>query len=98
MKKRLLAIVFICVTSISWSQINEIGVFIGGTNYIGDVGKTNYISPNKIGASLIYKYNLNPRIALRGNLSIILCMEMMHNHQMKYERTGTLILIILLKN
>jgi hypothetical protein len=71
MKKQLLAIVFICVTSISWSQINEIGVFIGGTNYIGDVGKTNYISPNKIGVGLIYKYNLNPRIALRGNLSLI---------------------------
>ncbi len=41
MKKQLLAIVFICVTSISWSQINEIGVFIGGSNYIGDVGKSN---------------------------------------------------------
>jgi hypothetical protein len=71
MKKQLLAIVFICVTSISWSQIHEIGVFIGGTNYVGDVGRTNYIFPNKIGASLIYKYNLNPRIALRGNLSLI---------------------------
>ena len=71
MKKQLLAIVFICITSISWSQINEIGVFIGGSNYVGDVGKTNYISPNRIGASLIYKYNINPRIALRGNLSLI---------------------------
>ncbi len=71
MKKQLLAIVFICVTSISWSQIHEIGIFIGGTNYVGDVGKTNYISPNNIGAGLIYKYNLNPRIALRGNVSLI---------------------------
>lgn len=71
MKKQLLAIVFVCITSISWSQINEIGVFIGGTNYVGDVGKTNYLSPNNFGASLIYKFNLNPRIALRGNLSFI---------------------------
>jgi hypothetical protein len=71
MKKQLLAIVFICVTSISWSQIHEIGIFIGGTNYVGDVGKTNYISPNNIGAGLIYKYNLNPRVALRGNVSLI---------------------------
>ncbi len=71
MKKQLLAIVFVCITSISWSQINEIGVFIGGSNYIGDVGKTNYISPNKIAGSLLYKYNLNPRIALRGTLSYI---------------------------
>ena len=71
MKKQLLAIVFICITSISWSQINEIGVFIGGSNYVGDVGKTNYLSPNNFGAGLIYKFNLNPRIALRGNLSFI---------------------------
>lgn len=71
MKKQLLAIVFIYVTSISWSQINEIGVFIGGTNYIGDIGKTNYISPNKIGGGVIYKYNLNPRIALRGTFSYL---------------------------
>ena len=71
MKRQLLAIVFVCITSISWGQIHEIGVFIGGSNYVGDVGKTNYISPNRFGASLIYKYNLNPRIALRGNLSLI---------------------------
>ena len=71
MKKQLLAILFICVTSISWSQINEIGVFIGGSNYIGDVGRSTYIYPNNIAASLIYKYNVNPRIALRGTLSFL---------------------------
>jgi hypothetical protein len=69
MKKQLLAIVFICFTSISWSQINEFGVFLGGTNFVGDVGKTNYFSPNNLGESIIYKYNLNPRIALRSTLS-----------------------------
>ena len=71
MKKQLLVIVFICISSISWSQINEIGVFIGGSNYVGDVGKTTYIYPNNIAGGLIYKYNLNPRIALRGTLSYI---------------------------
>ncbi|MDG1528948.1 MAG: DUF6089 family protein [Polaribacter sp.] len=71
MKKQLLAIVFICISSISWSQINEIGVFIGGSNYIGDVGKSNYINPNNIAGGLIYKYNVNPRIALRGTLSFL---------------------------
>ena len=69
MKKQFLLLAFICVTSISWAQINEIGVFVGGTNYVGDIGKTTYISPNSFGAGLIYKYNLNPRIAFRGTLS-----------------------------
>ncbi|WP_347175468.1 DUF6089 family protein [Polaribacter uvawellassae] len=71
MKKQFLAIVFICVTSISWSQINEIGVFIGGSNYVGDVGRSTYIYPNNFAASLIYKHNLNPRVALRGTLSYL---------------------------
>jgi len=71
MKKQLLAIVFICTISTSSSQINEIGLLIGGTNYIGDIGRTNYILPNKIGGGVIYKYNLNPRIALRGTFSYL---------------------------
>ena len=29
----------------SHSQIYEVGVFAGGSNFIGDVGATNYISP-----------------------------------------------------
>lgn len=36
---------------------------------MGDVGRTNYIQPNNPGGSIIYKYNLNPRIALRGSYS-----------------------------
>ena len=34
---------------IGQSQIYEIGVFVGGSNFIGDVGATNYISPNQTG-------------------------------------------------
>ena len=71
MKKQLLAIVCICITSITWGQIHEIGIFIGGSNYVGDVGKTTYLLPSKIAGSIIYKYNLNPRVALRGTLSIL---------------------------
>ena len=71
MKKQLLTIVIICLTSISWAQVNEIGMFVGGSNYVGDIGKTNFISPNKFGFGLLYKYNLNPRIALRGAISYV---------------------------
>ena len=44
---------------------------IGGSNYVGDIGKTNYINPNAFAGGLIYKWNLNPRIAFRGNLNYI---------------------------
>lgn len=69
MKRYLLLIAFISVSNFCLGQIHEAGFFVGGTNYIGDVGKTNYISPNNPGGSLVYKYNLNPRIALRANYS-----------------------------
>ena len=33
-------------SAISLGQINEIGFFIGGSNYIGDIGRTHYLYPN----------------------------------------------------
>jgi len=50
-------------------QVNEVGLFLGGSNYVGDVGRTNYVYPNKIAYGLIYKWNWNPRIAVRGTLT-----------------------------
>ncbi len=56
------------------AQINELGVFIGGVNYIGDVGPTKYIAPNESAFGILYKWNRSPRHAYRfsytqGNLS-----------------------------
>ncbi|OSY86855.1 hypothetical protein WH52_14335 [Tenacibaculum holothuriorum] len=53
------------------AQSHEIGVFLGGSNYVGDIGRTNYIYPNKFAGGIVYKYNLNPRIALRGNYNYL---------------------------
>ena len=71
MKNYIFSILFICVTSFSVAQINEIGLVIGGSNYIGDVGKTDYIYPTSFAGGLIYKWNMNPRVAFRGNVSYI---------------------------
>ena len=49
----------------SYSQIYEVGVFIGGSNFIGDVGATNYISPNQPAAGVILKWNRSPRHSFR---------------------------------
>jgi hypothetical protein len=53
----------------SYSQIYEVGVFVGGSNFIGDVGATNYISPNQAAIGGILKWNRSPRHSYR--LSII---------------------------
>lgn len=71
MKRYLILLLFTCFTSISFAQIHEIGLFVGGTNYVGDIGSTNYINPNQFGGGFIYKYNLNPRFALRGTLFLL---------------------------
>lgn len=71
MKKIFLSIVLTCLSSIGFAQIHEVGFFAGGSNFIGDVGRTNYIYPNKFSGGVVYKYNLNPRIAIRGNYNYI---------------------------
>lgn len=50
------------------SQIYEVGVFVGGSNFIGDVGATNYISPNQTAFGAIFKWNRSARHSLRASL------------------------------
>ncbi|WP_372794790.1 DUF6089 family protein [Lutibacter sp.] len=69
MKKLILLITFVCITTTSKAQINEVGIFVGGINYIGDIGPEYYINPNNIMGGFIYKWNMNPRIALRGTFT-----------------------------
>ena len=69
MKRLILFFTFICVTTTSTAQINEIGFFVGGSNYIGDIGPETYINPNNFMGGLIYKWNMNPRISFRGTFT-----------------------------
>lgn len=59
----------IFITMTSKAQINEIGLFVGGSNYIGDIGPEYYINPNNFMGGIIYKWNMNPRIAIRGTFT-----------------------------
>ena len=47
------------------AQIHELGVFVGGSNFIGDVGLTTYISPNEPALGILYKWNKSPRHSYR---------------------------------
>lgn len=64
------------------AQRHELGLFMGGANVIGDVGKGSYINPfpvkqtangsyflnGSLGA--LYRFNFNPYMGLRANLSV----------------------------
>jgi hypothetical protein len=71
MRTRILFIICIGFYSNLLGQEYEIGVSLGGTNYVGDIGATNYIYPNKLAGNLFLKYNYNPRIALKATFSYL---------------------------
>lgn len=58
---------FLCLFAFTTvhAQIHEVGIFIGGSNYIGDVGPTTYIAPNKLAFGILYKWNKSPRHSYR---------------------------------
>ena len=66
MKKIVIVILFFFCSGSVFSQINEIGIFGGGSNYIGDIGRTTYIYPNSYAIGGIYKWNMHPHFSLRA--------------------------------
>ncbi|AUP78856.1 type IX secretion system protein PorG [Flavivirga eckloniae] len=68
MKYLTLLIISILSIHLSHAQINEIGIFAGGSNFIGDVGATDYISPNQVAFGGIYKWNRSKRHSYRASV------------------------------
>lgn len=62
----LIAALFISQTTTA--QIYEVGIFAGGSNFIGDVGATNYINPNQVAIGGLVKWNRSPRHAFRASV------------------------------
>ena len=64
--KRIIVILILLITcQVSQAQINEIGIYLGGSNFIGDVGSTTYIAPKELAIGGIYKWNRSPRHSYR---------------------------------
>tara|TARA_B100000925_G_scaffold107185_1_gene79048 strand:+ start:1504 stop:2199 length:696 start_codon:yes stop_codon:yes gene_type:complete len=67
MKKNCLLIIIFCSQYFVNSQYHEIGAIVGGANYIGDVGSSNYVFPENPAFGLIYKWNRTTRYSFRTN-------------------------------
>ncbi|MFL2611357.1 MAG: DUF6089 family protein [Flavobacteriaceae bacterium] len=66
--KRLITLFFLLTNHlIGFSQIHEMGMFLGGSNTISDLGSTHFIYSNSPAFGLIYKWNLTTRYALRAS-------------------------------
>lgn len=68
MRSIILIIFSVCFVSNIQAQIYEVGVLLGGSNFIGDVGSTNYIAPKKPAAGLLLKWNRSPRHSFRASV------------------------------
>ena len=67
MRKFIILYLFISGHLTGFSQIHEMGMFLGGSNTISDIGSTHFIYSNSPAFGLIYKWNLTTRYALRAS-------------------------------
>lgn len=68
MRYIILIIFSICFIPNLNAQIYEGGLFLGGSNFIGDVGSTTYIAPNKPAVGILLKWNRSPRHSFRASI------------------------------
>ncbi|MDG3582406.1 DUF6089 family protein [Galbibacter pacificus] len=69
MNFRILAIAIMLTTNATYAQMFEAGAFVGGSNYIGDVGSSWYIKPNSFAAGGLFKWNVSQRYAYRASFT-----------------------------
>ena len=65
MHRLVVLLITILLSNYSIAQIHEVGLFVGGSNVIADIGSNKYIRPNDIAIGGIYKWNRSPRQSYR---------------------------------
>lgn len=66
--KRYLFLILLFTCVVLSAQTYEVGVFAGGTNNIGDVGRTNFILPSNYAVGGLFKWNKSKRYAWRASI------------------------------
>ncbi len=68
MRTCFLGVFFLFSALCSHAQTYEIGLFAGGANMIGDVGRTNYVLPSGVAYGAVFKWNKKKRYAFRASI------------------------------
>jgi len=64
--RKIIFLFLLIISSVnSRAQYHEMGLFLGASNYIGDIGSDYYIMPTKSAIGLVYKWNLTTRYSIR---------------------------------
>ncbi|MGG5577849.1 DUF6089 family protein [Myroides sp. C15-4] len=69
MKKALLTFITLLSMPLAHAQIHEVGFGLGGTNYVGDIGSSQFINPTNLGYNVFYRWNKSPRHSYRVSFS-----------------------------
>ncbi|OIO99194.1 MAG: hypothetical protein AUJ97_09180 [Bacteroidetes bacterium CG2_30_32_10] len=65
MRKCFIIVLFTLFTSQTFSQKSEIGLFLGGSYYLGDLNPKWHFVLTKPAFGIIYRYNFNQRVTLK---------------------------------
>lgn len=73
MRKIMLNILFLglglqALNAQSVGEKSELGLILGGSYYTGDLNRLGHFRQVSPAAGIVYRYNVNPRLALRGSL------------------------------
>ena len=66
MKFRILIVFMVLFTQTSVAQFSEMGIISGASYYVGDLNN-NHFRNSKFSLGIIYRYNINERVAFRMN-------------------------------
>lgn len=69
MLKKVILFLLMIAGGLVTAQFHEIGVFLGGSNYIGDVGTDRFVDPNQLAYGILYKWNMTDRYSLRAGFT-----------------------------
>jgi hypothetical protein len=64
------AILLVLISVTGYSQTYEVGGIVAGANFIGDVGRTNYIAPNTMAFGGLFRWNRSERHSFRGSVIV----------------------------
>jgi len=65
MKTRLIILIVLAFSGLSIAQTHEVGLFLGGSNVVSDIGSTILVNPNDIVIGGVYKWNKTPKYSFR---------------------------------
>lgn len=61
MIRKIITISGLLIATMSQAQIHELGISVGASNFIGDIGSTDYIAPKDFGLGVVYRWNRSSR-------------------------------------